>query len=313
MSAVSKVIAKLRQGPRYVYFHDAARSRILRTAPVPHTTDPGCEVHVLTSRHDWLDLMWCLKSFYAVTRRRYKLCIHDDGTFDETIAAAFAHHFPDARLIRKAEADRDVPPALTHLPQCTIYRQTVPLATRVFDFAHYLRADRMLVLDSDVLFFKPPTVLLDRIDDPGYARCSFNRDVASFYTMDAAAARDRLGIDLLDRFNAGFGLLQRDAIDFDLVERCLLAHNADGRYPREIDQTLLALLASSFGCDLLPEPYDVRTDAGLGERPSRHYAGAARRLMYTEGLPTLIRQGLSRAARSAKPTPAGSVAAEALS
>ena len=32
---------------------------------------------------DWLNLLWTLKSFYLVSGRRYRLCIHEDGTLDD--------------------------------------------------------------------------------------------------------------------------------------------------------------------------------------------------------------------------------------
>ena len=60
------------------YYRDVVRPRILRTPPVVGTTDRSCEIHVLTSASDWLNLIWTLKSFYQFSSKRYVLCIHGD-------------------------------------------------------------------------------------------------------------------------------------------------------------------------------------------------------------------------------------------
>ena len=51
-----------------------------------------------------------------------------------------------------------------------------------------------------------------------------------------------------------------------------------------IEQTLYALCASRFGVELLPDDYRVFLDGNLGDRPFRHYVGAVRDRMYTEGM-----------------------------
>ena len=56
-----KVRHRLRGGVRTSYWREVARPRILRTPPVTGTDDPRCEVHVLTSASDWLDLVWALR------------------------------------------------------------------------------------------------------------------------------------------------------------------------------------------------------------------------------------------------------------
>ena len=74
---------KFRHGLRVAWYRDAVRPRILKTPPVEGLDDLTCEIHVLTSSSDWLNLVWALKSFYRFSGRRCALCIHDDGTLPE--------------------------------------------------------------------------------------------------------------------------------------------------------------------------------------------------------------------------------------
>src|SRR5438552_335942 len=102
------LLLRLRQkfghGLRTAWYRDVVRPRILRTPPVVGTTDKRCEIHVLTSAGDWLNLLWTLKSFYAASRRKYALCIHDDGSLSNEARNSVQAHFPAARLIARTEA-----------------------------------------------------------------------------------------------------------------------------------------------------------------------------------------------------------------
>jgi hypothetical protein len=238
---------------------------------------------VLTSNADCLNLIWALKSFYAASGRHYALCIHDDGTLAPAQASALAALFPEARIISKTEAEAGVLPTLTAYPRCQEFRRTNHLSPKVFDFVHYLQSDRMLLLDSDVLFFREPTELLRRIEDQGYRKNSVNADVASAYTVSPKAALEIAQVNLIERFNSGLGLIHRDSLRLDWLEEFLALPEILGHFWR-IEQTLFALCSSRYGVELLPKEYDVHLTGGLDGAPSRHYVGAIRHLFYREGI-----------------------------
>lgn len=281
-----KIRQKYGNGLRTAYYRDRVRPRILNTAPIGDTNDRTCEIHVLTSKQDWLNLVWALKSFYWASGRQYALCIHDDGSLTEDEVASLQRHFPAARIIDRLDADRRMAAALSDYPRCREFRFSNHLAPKVFDFAVYLESERILLLDSDVLFFAEPTELLRRIEDPSYKKNSVNGDIASAYTTDTATARAHAGVELIDRFNSGLGLIHRGSIELDWLEEFLAIPGILGHFWR-IEQTLFALCSSRFGVELLPPEYDVYLTRGLEGRPSRHYVGAIRHLMYREGIAKL--------------------------
>ena len=283
---------KFGHGLRTAYYRDVVRPRILQTPPRGETTDKICEIHLLTSAQDWLNLIWTIKSFYAVSGRKYALCIHDDGTLAPEHFEELEKQFPGSRIISRSEADTDVLSSLALFPRCLAFRKTNHLALKVFDFPFYLQSDRMLLLDSDVLFFREPTKLLRAIEDPGYGLNTVNRDIASAYTVDPAEVKSRTGVNLIERFNTGLGLIHKESLRLDWIEEFLgLPGILEGHFWR-IEQTLYALCSSRFGVELLPETYDIRLSGGINNSSCRHYVGAIRHLFYKEGIRWLVRAGL---------------------
>jgi len=278
-------------GVRVAYYREIARKRILDTAPVTTERYSSPEIHVLTSREDWLNLLWTLKSFYAYSGRRYALCIHEDGSLGTEALEVLQRHFPQARIVRREQADRETLAGLDGYPRCAQLRRSNTLSLKVFDFRHYLQSPRLLLLDSDVLFFAAPVELLRRLEDPAYQRNTVNADVEDAYTVDRATVRKLCGFDLCPRFNSGLGLIHKDSLRLDWIEEFLSLPGIHGHFWR-IEQTLFALCSSKFGVELLPEEYRVRLEGSLDGAPCRHYVGAIRHRMYAEGMAHLLRAGL---------------------
>lgn len=293
MTSPGSLLLKFRNKYKYgldaMYYRDVVRKKILNTDPIVNTTSTDCEIHALTSSEDWLNLIWTLKSFYYYSQRNYALCIHDDGSLDETHRNIFYEHFPDARIITRADADKRIISELNPYPLCLEFRQTNLLSPKVFDFLTYLESDRLLLLDSDVLFFAPPTDLLKRIENSNYLYNSVNRDIKSAYTVDFATVESKNGFKLQPRFNSGLGLIQRSSLNLNWIEEFLALPGISSHFWR-IEQTIYALCSSRFGVDLLPSEYDVRLDRGIKTSPARHYVGKIRHLMYSEGIKHLVKE-----------------------
>jgi hypothetical protein len=287
-----KLHQKFGHGLRVAWYRDVVRPRILSTLPIEGTTDQRCEIHVLTSKQDWLNLIWTLKSFYLVSGRRYALCIHEDGSLKDAELAALRGHFPAARIIQRAEADARLGQILREYPRSLNFRNTNLLAPKVFDFMAFLESDRLGLFDSDLLFFSEPTSYLQRIEDPLYQRNTFIADCDCSYTVQPDAVRAWIGHDVLRRVNTGLGLVHRDSIRWDWTEEFLMLPGILAGNFWRIEQTLIALCSSRYGVELLPDEYTLRLEPGIGTRPFRHYVGSIRHLMYGEGMARLAKDGL---------------------
>src|SRR5579862_2332449 len=280
-------------GPRTAWYREVVRPRILRAAPLRGTSDASaCEVHLLTSAQDWLNACWAIRSFYRMAERQYALCIHDDGTLPASSHQALKCQFPDARIITRTQADDDLKPWLAGYPRCAEFRATNKLALKVFDLLFYSHSPRVVLLDSDILFVSRPDELLRRIEEPSWQSNCANADVATAYTVTPETVRKHCGFGLIERFNSGLCVIQRESLQLSWFEEFLglpgiLSH------PWRVEQTLLALASSRFGVELLPDEYSVSLGAGFRNRPCKHYVGAIRDLFYWEGISFLAKGALN--------------------
>ena len=289
-SLALKVRQKYEHGFQVAHYRDTVRPRILNTKPIENTTDRTCEIHVFTCAKDWLNLVWTLKTFYHYSKRHYALCIHDDGTLTDSDYATLKYHFPNARLVERPPADERIFSHLSSHPRCLKFRQSNHLSPKLFDFPAYLESDRMLLLDSDVLFFAEPKILLQRIEDSNYCLNTVNGDVSSSYTVDIAVVKERFGFEVIERFNSGLGLIHKASLNLDWIEEFLTLPDVEGHFWR-IEQTLYALCSCRFGVELLPPEYDVHLEGSINDAPCRHYVGKIRHLMYGEGMRYLVQNG----------------------
>lgn len=282
--------------PGVVYHREYLRPRILGLPPLEGTDDASAEVHVLTSERDWLNTIWALRSFYAQVQRRYALVIHGDATLSRTAVETMLRHFPSARVIEEKDIREEVLDSLAGLPYCRKLRETNTLSIKSFDFVHTLQSARMILFDSDLLFFARPEAFLARLEADAPCLNVFNRDVASAYAAEPEVIRAS-GFDILPEVNSGFGLVYRESMKHEWMEEFLteIPGLAEGHFWR-IEQTLFALCATRFGAILLPDDYRVFLKGRLGNRPYRHYVGAIRDKMYTEGMRKLRAQLLHGAA-----------------
>jgi len=291
--SLGSIYLKLKQryqhGLRPLYYMEKVRPRILDTVPMENTVNDACELHVLTWKGDWLNVIWMLKSLIHFGEIDYKLCIHEDGSLGQYEIETIQKHFPAARVIDRGKADSDLTHRLRGLPRSLEYRRQNPLALKVYDFSFYLESDRMLLLDSDILFFSRPVVLLDRIANVEYKLNSFNKDWTNGYSIDHSRVSPTLDFRFPELINSGLGLLHKGVVDIDQCEEFLGLPDIMSHHHR-IEQTLIALCASKSGFEFLPGEYDVHLDDFVIHHCERHFTGPIRHRMYSEGIRHLVKQ-----------------------
>lgn len=164
---------------------DAVRTRADRDALLtePMQTGRDClhfEVHVLLGRKHVGMTLWCVKSLLWATGRKYVVVLHDDGSLTDKDVAQLERHLLGARVVRRPQADALIRDKLQHLPHAMSYRYSPKetsdhrgqkydmhiFALRLFDFNLMSNATKTLVLDCDILFFKPPLEIMGWAEDP---------------------------------------------------------------------------------------------------------------------------------------------------
>jgi hypothetical protein len=248
------------------------------SAPVP--------VHVLTGYDDWRLCAWMLTSFYHATKVNWHIRVHDDGTLPGHARSTMRRMFRNIEFIDADVADDAVRAALAPYPLCAEYRNQHPLARKIFDMPLFCPEDRLLILDSDILFFSTPEEVLAWCRNANDGTTWFNEDANETSLVPPDEARDRLGISLWPRVNSGLVLLNKATVDLPFCEQALASTSILKGHPWRVEQTLFALCASRAGAGgLLPKSYEVSLGKSASPKAvARHYVGAVRNQFYSEGV-----------------------------
>lgn len=182
---------------------------ILSTAPMRCLHDSRNEIHVLVCKRDMNMCLIAVKSFLRFYDQ-VKVVIHDDGSLSEADLSKIQDHLPGARMISRREADLAL---LAVLPEdIARARAEHVLIMKVIDFNYFSTADKMVLLDSDIVFTGEPEEAIDWLE---------NKLNQPFYNSDPLKDTFRAiklpkGVVLPENFNSGFlgysGIIQLETI-----------------------------------------------------------------------------------------------------
>jgi len=189
--------------------------------------------------------------------------------------------FPQARFHSRAEMaeqhQRALPPA--RFPSLDAVRRLPYLNLLKFTSVHAGGSGWHLVLDSDMLFFRRPDILLDWMKAPDQPICL--TDVASSYGYPTAAMAELAGAPIPEKINVGLLGLDSGRIDWDRVEswtRELLARHGMSYF---LEQALVAMLLAGGSHLALPAAdYVIMPDPSQCRNPREtlhHYVAGSKR------------------------------------
>lgn len=210
----------------------------------PTNENAAAEVHLLCSKRDNLCAIWALKSFYCLFGMTCPLAIHLQGQSPSRMITRLRQHFPDARLVQQAEADAFVEPELARagIDRLLALRRKTPFMLKLTDFVLMCRAPRLLLLDSDVLFFACARDLIEHARSESRA-VLLRRDVANMYDIFPELPFERFDFHLAPYVNSGIALVPRAAVNLCRCED-YLSDDEVARPNTMVEQTLYALAFS---------------------------------------------------------------------
>ena len=272
----------------FYYYNKIYRKRILFSKPIVCNNGSEFEVHIVTSEKGFLDAIWCLKTFYHYSGLRPKLVIHEDGTLSIDSIKTFLEHFVNCRVIRRKDADED----LKHFLADYKYSQKNRLnkdffcALKLFDAFYYAETDKLLLLDSDILFFKKPNEIIKYIKE---GKPFFNSDCLNAYAKSISELNKIFGVNTLSMVNAGLMFLLKEYYinNLDFIEYYFkrMEETAQNRDINRHEQTLHALLLSKCGAIRLNENYQISKQPITDKTVSHHFVDdGSRDNFYKEGL-----------------------------
>lgn len=253
---------------------------------------------------DWINALWTLRSFRHFAGQPFQLVLLCDQSVTPEMQAKLRHRLPGADVIVATRPALSVEQAFKE--RCpTLYQLRLDprhaLLPKIMDTSVLRRRDVVLSIDPDVLFFDQPTELLsDLKTDRGYfGRFNLPRrdaDPRGAFALDPVALREKLGLELPLRFNAGLASLNYPLARWEEAERAFAAVPVDQEKSFLSEQTVVWLLANAAGWEHFPtDRYAIEPVESLDGVVARHYYGKTRDLFYTEGIPALVRRGLLNA------------------
>ncbi len=282
----------LPQGFSYYKYHFGRK--ILESKPTVCDKRLDWEVHILTCQRDFIDAIWALKTFYHFSGLRPLLVIHDDGSLKPPHVAFFKSHFKNCVVISREKADRFVKEKLRKYPACFRYRFTNFRihAIKLFDFYFLSRKKSIFFLDSDVLFFRKPSFIIDSIKrKKGF----FMSDYQDTYCIPRRRLDKLFGINMRKKVNSGLIFFPKKHYNMRIIEAFLervfrknLHRHMVHRY--WFEQTALAIIMSKYGKHFLrlPEEYQISRKPITEDTVSNHFVSdGSRPLFYTSGLKRL--------------------------
>lgn len=228
--------------------------------PVCKSDAPALQISFLTGKRYWYQTAFCAYSLARYADRNIHFHFYDDGTFDDGLMKQAVRQFPSSTVVTAESIQQRLADALpaSRYPLLNHKRSTYPHIKKLTD-VHAGNTHWQLVLDSDMLFFRRPDMMLDWLQKP--ARSFHMVDVEESYGYPPKLMEELAGAAMPDKLNVGMIGLKGSELDWDKIEcwtRELEARQGS-HYLQE--QALTAMLIAGKTCDVAPkDDYVVSPD-----------------------------------------------------
>jgi len=250
-----------------------------RLEPLPDFGTAPLDIHFLSGKNFWYQTCFCAYSMAQHSQVNLRPIIWDDGTLEPSHQAEFERIFPNVQVVAnetiQARLDEHLP--LQQFPYLRQRRLTYPNLRKLTDI-HVGASGWKLVLDSDMLFFQAPTLLLDWLRSPQNP-CHMV-DVKTAYGYSPGLMASLAGIVIPDRINAGISGLNSDALDWEELELwCKTMIELEGTHYYQ-EQAIIAMLMARQPCAIAPaQTYLVLPDRAEVLSPTavlHHYVAGSK-------------------------------------
>lgn len=246
-------------------------------------TPENYEIYFLSGKRFWYQTCFCAYSMALHSNINLRPVIYDDGTLEDKYVEQIKRIFPDAKIIYLNEIEERLDEYLpvSKFPYLRERRANYPNMRKLTDI-HIASSGWKLVLDSDMIFFRTPTFLIDWLKSP--SKPCHMVDVETSYGYSDALMRSLAGSEITERLNVGICGLNSDEIDWEQLEfwcRTLIEKEGTHYYQ---EQAITAMLMAGKPCDIASEKnYIVMPDQEEVVKPKailHHYVADSKPLYF---------------------------------
>ena len=257
------------------------------TIPPAPASAPAFAVHFLTGARFWYQTVFCAASLAHHGGIRLACHIHDDGSLDDALAARLrAALGPDTVIHTHGEsiARLDALLPASRFPQLRERHRNYPNIRKLID-PHLGSTGWKCVLDSDLLFFRRPAVLLNWLGAPD--RPCHMIDCETSYGYPIPLLSELCGATVAERVNVGICGLDSESLDWERLESWCGRLHANRGTSYFLEQALVAMLVAGRSCAVAPEAdYICLPARGEVEAPAavmHHYVAGSKRWYFRHG------------------------------
>lgn len=272
-----------------------AKRELSLLKPIPVTNGLPVECHMYCGHNQIAMGVWAWWSFLRFAHQDVTPIMHSDGSLTREDAALLQHHFPGMVVHDKSRSDEIIRTKIPadKYPHLNGLSNTYVLGARLASFHLDSVAEKIMILDSDVLFLERPTELLNYCHRQSPSIVAM-KDIKPAYAAPCEEMSRVLGLNIPDLVNGGLCVIPRYTPEMiDWIEKMLNAMPDAWRKNYFLEQTLLAIVAAREGITLLTEK-DYRIECDRYNQPALclHYVGGTniRPRFYTEGIEKLKQQ-----------------------
>lgn len=264
--------------------HQAMR-RVARQLPsCKRPSDGNVPVCFLTGHRFWEQTAFCAWSFMEASGRAFPWVVFDDGSLSRNERTALGRVLGGhTRWITPREAELAVDRVLprSRFNALRTRRLLYPNLRKLID-VHVVGPGPKLVLDSDLLFFQRPDLLLDWLDHAVHPITM--RDCEESYGHPRSWLESLAKAALPESVNVGICGLDSSALDWNRLEYWLHALEERGRSYYD-EQALVAMILAGKPHVILPSQYTCLPSADEIRRPTatlHHYVAEAKHGYFRE-------------------------------
>lgn len=258
-------------------------SQVISTAP-----NSNVETCIVTSHTDYPNALLAIKSLFYFLDFSLSVMVIDDGSLEKNDIKQIQHHVKGVKIID----DLLVKKTAKHIfnSNSEIYRNiNIPYIRKKIAPYLFSTKDKIMYLDSDVLFFKKPTEIIKWIR--GEYDCFYIQDFQDAYFLSNIEAMHLFKKKLWPKVNSGLLGIRRSALNMKLLEKLIPLQVSLSCYRPLQYQVYFALLFSmqskNNSIRSLPKSYLVSANA-KDYQPDKliagHYIRLVREKIFTDAI-----------------------------
>ena len=208
----------------------------------PVKSDPnGFPIYFLTGAKYLYQTLFCIQSLDKHSSARFRYILVDDGTFDEQLISKINKLLPGAIIITKElteyNLEKNLPKA--EFPALHQKRKEYAHIKKLTD-VHTIAGNWKLVLDSDMLFLRNPTEILEWLKNP--TQPIHMIDCMESYGYSQNLMKKLSGETIPSLVNVGVIGLDSKSIDWQKIEKWIPIMEAQEGKTYYLEQALTAMI-----------------------------------------------------------------------